>query len=308
MYQTAFGAFHGTSWENLCQLVFKRKYGADGYQHIQVSPGDYGLEGYTSKTGYGFQCYCPEKQYSRKELYEKQRQKITDDINKLINNKDDLLALLGTTKVVNWVFVTPDLASNALLRHARVKEKLVRDACLPHVDPDFRILLHDAEHYLLEIRQVQSAQGQALDLFSSPPRLDELTGPPEEYEANVRRKCIVRLEPKKSSPTYERLVSVLTGNTLRSFMETEKFLHEIERSAPVVHGRLIALVREYENTVLEKAITWTGSAEELTSLVQNGLISRIVNDLKPEFNETNASQVARHIVARWLAVCSLDYE
>ncbi|WP_082547982.1 hypothetical protein [Massilia sp. Root335] len=308
MFATAFGAFNGTSWENLCQLVFKRKYGVDGYQHIPVSPGDYGLEGYTSETGYGFQCYCPEKQYSRSELYEKQRNKITEDINKLRDNKDDLVDILGSVKIKNWVFVTPELASNALLRHARKKEKEVSAAKLPHVADDFRILLHDAEHYLLEIRQIQSTQGEALDFFSVSPKLEDLTDPPEEYEANLRRKSVARLEPKRGAPSYDRLLETLVGNTLKNFVEADNFLHGIEKSAPLLHARLIALINEYENEVREKAILWYGSAEELTSHVSNGLIARIVHDLQPAFNQTSASQVARHIMARWLAICQLDYE
>jgi hypothetical protein len=308
MFATAFGVFDGTSWENLCQLVFKRKYGADGYQHIPVSPGDYGLEGYTSITGYGFQCYCPEKQYNRAELYEKQRDKITADINKLQDNKDDLAAILGAVKIKNWIFVTPQLASNALLRHARKKEREVKAAGLSYVDDEFRIMLHDVEHYLVEIRQIQSAQGQALDFFSTPPKLEELTTPPEEYEENLRRKSVSRLEQKRDSPSYDRLLSALLDSTFKNFLEADNFLHNIEKSAPLLHARLIALINEYENEVREKAIVWCGSADELTSHVSNGLIARIVHDLKPEFNQTSASQVARHIVARWLAICQLDYE
>ena len=308
MFATAFGVFNGTSWENLCQLVFKRKYGVDGYQHIPVSPGDYGLEGYTSITGYGFQCYCPEKQYTRTELYEKQRDKITTDINKFQDNKKDLEDILGPVKIKNWVFDTPELASNALLRHARKKEREVKAAKLPHVDDDFRILLHDVEHYMIEIRQIQSTQGQALDFFSTPPKLDDLTGPPEEYEANLRRKSIARLEPKSGSVAYGRLLDSLVGSTSKSFIEADNFLHNIEKSAPLLHARLIALINEFENDVREKTIVWCGSADELTASVTNGLISRIVHDLQPEFNQTNASQVARHIVARWLAICQLDYE
>ena len=43
MFNTSYGPFDGPSWERLCQLVFKKKFAADGYQHIPASPGDYGL-------------------------------------------------------------------------------------------------------------------------------------------------------------------------------------------------------------------------------------------------------------------------
>lgn len=308
MYVTAHGTFNGTSWEELCQLVFKRKHSAEGYQHIPVSPGDYGLEGFTSLTGYGFQCYCPEKAYSRKELYEKQRDKITEDLKKLKDNETDLLEILGDTRIENWIFVTPDLASHALHRHARKKELEVKSWGLTITHPQFRIRLHDAEHYLVEIKQIQSAKGSALDFNTDVPELEALNGPPEKYEANLLRKCEARLEPKKTLPSHERLVSSLYGSTLRNFMEADSYLRRIEESAPVLHFRLIRLINEFEISVKEKAITWVGSAEELTNQVSTGLAARILKDLHPEFNETSASQVARHVVARWMAICQLDYD
>lgn len=44
MFTTPYGPFDGNSWERLCQLVLKRKFAADGYLNIPVTPGDYGLE------------------------------------------------------------------------------------------------------------------------------------------------------------------------------------------------------------------------------------------------------------------------
>lgn len=68
MIQTDFGTFDGTSWERLCQLAFKLKYGPS-YQRMPASPGDYGIEGWTTD-GLAFQCYCPERHYTQDELYE----------------------------------------------------------------------------------------------------------------------------------------------------------------------------------------------------------------------------------------------
>lgn len=189
MYITSFGAFNGTSWEALCQQVFKKKYGCDGYQQIPASPGDFGLEGFTLKTGYGFQCYCPDKQYPHQELYEKQRDKITRDIGKLKTNQADFAKILGTTKLEYWVFVTPEIDKNALLTHARQKEIDVQKWSLPFLLPDFRILLHDAEYYLVEISELRSAAGEALDFDEAPQQLPGLSESSEVYENNIRRKC-----------------------------------------------------------------------------------------------------------------------
>ncbi len=55
MYKTKFGPHNGDTWEGLCQQIFKKKYGEEGYQEMIASPGDFGIEGYTKITGLAFQ-------------------------------------------------------------------------------------------------------------------------------------------------------------------------------------------------------------------------------------------------------------
>lgn len=307
MLKTSIGAFEGKSWEALCQQVFKKKYAQDGYQHIPASPGDFGLEGFCRTTGHGFQCYCPDKHYARNELYEHQRDKITADLGKLKKYHNQLEAILGSTKIRVWRFVTPEIDHNALLRHASVKEKEVRSWNLPFLTPDFSIELHDADYYIQEINDLRAAAGQGLDFMAGPAVLADLSGPKEVYETNVLRKCNVRLASKVSSPKFQSLVSQLTRQTLDTFLESEGYFRNIERSAPTLYFKLARLINEFELYVQEQAITWTGSAEELTNHVRHDLEKRL-RTIGPEVTDTTAAAVARHMVARWLAICSLDYD
>ena len=70
---------------------------------VAYSNGDLGIEGFT-RTGKVFQCYCPEAPYEADELYEKQRDKINKDLNKLIKYKDELRKYLRRCKNKNLVF------------------------------------------------------------------------------------------------------------------------------------------------------------------------------------------------------------
>ena len=74
MYKTLYGDFNGALWEDFCQLCFKLKYDAEGYQEMPAWQGDYGIEGFT-RTGIVFQCYCPDMEYSPDDLYEKRETK-----------------------------------------------------------------------------------------------------------------------------------------------------------------------------------------------------------------------------------------
>ena len=307
VFHTAYGAFDGNSWERLCQLVFKRKFTEDGYTHIPATPGDYGLEGFTKTTGCGYQCYCPDKVYPPKELYEKQRDKITTDLKKLQTNEADLTKVLGTTKLRRWHLVTPTIAHNNLIKHAQVKEAEVRGWNLSILAPDFQVLVHDADHYATEIQEMKLAVGQALDFGGLPAVLPDLNDSSETYEKNVMRKTRARLAKAPADKLEDRVARLYT-KTLREFLDHGHHLKRINDTAPTVHSRLARLINGYEADIGETCDTWEGSPQELTEKIRDGLTERIVKDLAPAIDETGAAQIARLIVARWIAVCEVDYD
>lgn len=255
MYVSKFGPLSGSTWEGLCQQVFKRKYQAECYQQMPASPGDYGIEGYTSNSGWAFQCYCPEKHYERTELYEKQRDKITADLRKLKDYETELQARLGSTKICRWVFVTPEIDRNALLAHAKAKEADVRGWNLSILTDDFTVLLHDGDHYLVEINEIRAAAGEALIFDDAAPALAALTGEQELYEQNVHRKSGYRLAEKMKSPDFQARVQQLSQRTIEQFLEADGFFRRIASASPVTHVKLIRLINEYEQYVIETSAT-----------------------------------------------------
>lgn len=307
MLQTSLGPFNGNTWEDLCQLVFKKKYDDIGYQQMVASPGDFGIEGFTLKQGMGFQCYCPDSHYDATELYNKQRDKITKDVAKLKTYVAEIKKRIGDVKIKDWHFVTPVLDRNALLAHARSKELEVRGWGVPILAPDFTIHLRDADFYLTEINEIRSLNGEALIFDTSSPTLRLLDGPPEEYEANLRRKTTVRLHSKAAHPKVDKLFESLYGQTYSAFLEHGTLLRRIETTAPAIYFKLLRLVGEFESNVMELGILWDGTADELVTKVRVGLSDRILTQLGPHIDATEADRISRHIVARWLAVCELDF-
>lgn len=307
MLKTKFGAFDGNSWEALCQQVFKKKHANDGYQHIPASPGDFGLEGFCTATGVCFQCYCPNAHYTRKELYGNQRDKITADLGKLKTYQAEIGKIIGGTKLTSWRFVTPEIGHNDLLSHARKKEEEVRAWGLPILALDFSIHLHDGDYYVLEINEILSSIGQGLDFDSGPAALPDLVESSEVYEENVLRKCRARLAAKNGSPKHAALVTQLHQYTLKNFLASDGYMREIEKSAPVLFYKLVRLINAFEHYVQEKALTWSGSPEDLTNTLRQDLEKRLTN-LGPDVTDATAATVARHMIARWLAICALDYD
>ncbi|MFQ6313595.1 hypothetical protein [Lysobacter capsici] len=308
MFNTSIGPFDGKSWEDILQLVFKQKFSAEGYQQVVATPGDFGLEGFTLKTGLAFQCYCPDKNHPAKELHEIQRDKITRDLNKLRDYEGEIKKRIGETQLRVWIFVTPTIAKNELLAHARAKEQEVRAWNLSTLTDDFTVMLCDLQHFLVEINQMRSATGKAMLFDDSSPELSPLDQLPEYYETNIRRKCVLRLAPKVSVDNYQSLLERLNGISVEAFLKADAYFREIEEKAPTVYFSLVRLINEYEHYVGETGIAWTGSAEDLTDHVRVGLASRISSELSPDIDETTASKISRLVVSRWMAICQLDYE
>lgn len=308
MFVTKIGPYDGKSWENLCQQVFKKKYGDDGYHEIPASPGDFGLEGVTLVTGLGFQCYCPDQKYTPTELFEKQRDKITTDLRKLRTYAAEIAERIGSTKIGEWHFVTPEIDRHKLLAHARAKEEEVRGWNVPILSPNFKIYLRDADFYLSEINEIRSINGKALSFDTNRQLLQDLDSPPEEYDANMRRKTSARLSAIAGLPAYQRRYDSLFDQTQTAFLEHGTVLSKINEVAPSVYFKLMRIVSEYEKTVMELSLTWYGSAEDLIVNVRDGLAKRINAQLSPHVDLTESERISRHIVARWLAVCELDFE
>lgn len=140
------------------------------------------------------------------------------------------------------------------------------------------------------------------------PELTKLDGEPEEYEGNVLRKSRKRLSHKKALVNFDERVQRLHQRTLEEFLEADGLFRRIESASPLVFLRLVRLISEFENFVVSTADTWEDTPEALTVKIRDTLEERIVADLAPEFDQTHASSVARHMVARWLAICELDYD
>lgn len=142
MIRTEIGDFDGDSWEELCQICFQLKYENEGYQEITAhSNGDLGIEGYT-RTGKVFQCYCPDAEYNANNLYEKQRDKINKDLNKLIKNKEELKKYLGNSKIKKWYFITPYYLKKDIVKYCVLKAEQMRKLKLDILDPEFDVLIN----------------------------------------------------------------------------------------------------------------------------------------------------------------------
>lgn len=307
MYHTRFGAFDGDSWEQLMQICFRLKYELEHYQPVPASSGDCGIEGFTKK-GKVFQCYCPDNNITSSALYEKQRDKITRDLNKLNLYQKKLCLFLVDVKITEWIFVTPENRTNDLIIHCNNKVEEVISWNLSFIDPSLKVIVHDIDHFVKEIPIAMNGNGQKLMIGpDSPSKVDVIKWKEQENSLvdNAIRKHAKRFPTSNSS--IDKKVNDLTESTIKSYFDRESILSRWQRIHPLDYDRFLVLVSQIEKDVEERCMFPTTDNNELYL----SLRSLVNGKLKENFSyldETTINNLTHGAIADWILRCPLDFE
>ena len=215
MYKTEHGDFNGTTWEEFCQICFKRKYEADGYQEMPAWQGDLGIEGFT-RSGILFQCYCPDEEYAPDDLYEKQRDKITTDLKKLVSNEHELKNYLKTIKVKQWIFVTPGYKKKDIVKHCQDKAVEYRKLNLSILDSSFDVLIYDIDFFATEIPLVLDYRKQKIEINPSTQKSDTEIADWKSKEISLVENAIRKHGQRiaTTAPNRDKKINTLTQNSI----------------------------------------------------------------------------------------------
>lgn len=162
---TAAARLVGTEWEDWANRLLSHHYGPADYQRVPSKDrGDAGLEGYSISERVAFQCYGCEEPIGVSERYEKQRNKMTEDVGKFINNKTTLQGIFKPLQMTRWVLFVPIFDSKEIAAHAAKKTQEVIDAGLPYVASDFRVVVVQESSYSHARDQLLSTTPSGLKL------------------------------------------------------------------------------------------------------------------------------------------------
>jgi hypothetical protein len=167
--------WNGDEWQEHIARLLRARYSEPGmYQEMPSrDKGDLGLEGF-SKDGICYQCYAAVLPYDVKALYEKQRDKVTEDIAKFINNASRFHKVFGGVKIKRWVLVVPHFLSTKLLEHCTKKTNEVVAVKLPYVDGKFDIGIITDAAFEVELAKLTSVHLYKHDLLIKEPAAEEI--------------------------------------------------------------------------------------------------------------------------------------
>jgi len=266
--------------------------------------GDAGIEGY-SRCGHAYQCYGCEEPISTDARYEKQRDKLTKDIGKFIDNKDKLIPLLGTVEVVRWVLFVPYCDSKDIVSHANRKCDEVVKAALPYVGQDFQIHVCDEGHFATERDLLLRTRDDALTISSSGATTEAIKDwtvaeANTQWVQNLNGK-LLRLNTLKTTEHRDEFGRQI----LQWYLEGQEILTKL-RSYPQIYERVVSVKAHHADGLVVSRLTHEGSNAELLKHTMEHLVKEFqagVCSVSGQFAES----LMREAVSDWLLRCPLNF-
>ncbi len=293
----------GEEWQRWANKLLTQHFGHTEYQTVPDNDrGDAGIEGFTISSGCAYQAYGCEEPLTTGDRYEAQRNKMTTDISKCINNQKILARIFGGTKIKRWILFVPKFDSKSIIEHASKKTAEVVAANLPYVDADFRVMVCQEDDFVVARDQLLSANTGTIDITPD-------TATPEQLSewASANDGLVAKLQGKISRlPTIstESKRKAFLDQVLKWHLEGQSVLDELRRY-PTVFEKVIRAKAHHEN-----ALAMLGASE----IVPQKILSTALNDLKlsikAEVNSLHsfsADTLAQEAVADWLLRCPLDF-
>lgn len=301
----------GNSWERLCQKCYKLKYSDANYREIPANPGgDAGIEGFTSN-GIVNQCYYPEGDYNDEKYYELIRDKMTTDINKLLDIKyKKRLITFGVPIIKQWHFLIPEYRDNRILVHAKNKADEVKRKIMSapeqydYISNQFEIVVQEAENLQAEIYKVSVADAwkNKLDITNIVNDTNWKNCPSEKLE-NIKRK-IHAISQIKDDVEIDALIQSYAEAYIRGI----DLMTKLNESYKDMFYELQLMTNRYKKKTAKQTVLNPNTNENYKLFMS--ILKDFETELEqrfPSLNDSSITELVDDLIGTWLADCSLQF-
>lgn len=303
----------GDSWEELCQSCYRIRYQTEHYMEIPATyRGDAGIEGFT-QTGVVNQCYCHEKKFSEDELYDKQRDKMTKDITKLLSpDYKEKLNKLGVPVIKEWHFVIPYYKDSRIIQHAatKTKEVLKKKQDEPeqydYISEDFVIVIKQAEDFRFEITRIirNSITDTKLNLAIKEVKAPDWQKCDSEKVDNIKRKVAAVMGEGYDKDDFNAVVNTY----VESYIKGLEIMRILRISYAEIYEDVYSLEQAYKKQVEMR--TRMNTDKSMNGTIFNDILADFGNQLKEScgyFSVASIIELKTDIISMWLADCSMQF-
>jgi hypothetical protein len=294
---------YGEEWQNWANKVLAIHYGPLEYQQIPDNDrGDSGLEGFTRIDGHAYQAYGCEEPVSTASRYEKQRDKMTQDIGKFISNHRKLSRILGTVKISRWALFVPHCDSKEIVAHAASKTEEVIAATLPYVAASFHVCVCQQSDFTLADSQLINAAQRQLQISVDTPSQEEIAGwaAANQGPSRVLSDKIQRLPTLTTDDARKKF----HAKALDWYLKGQEILEAL-RLYPETYAKVQAAKSHRESFLVTGMISGSAPQDLLIQAVSD-LRATLENEVR-ELHSFSSESLAFEAVADWLLRCPLDF-
>lgn len=290
-------------WQDLITRLLTLKYGVGEFMPIpDTVQGDCGLEGFT-RDGKVFQCYAAEEPLNAHDLTVKQKAKITRDIGKLVQYKDQLIGLLGPTVIKEWILVVPRWEDKALLAHAEEKLRLIRGQGLPFISPTIVPGICTCESFIVERQQLVQAGRESLRIaanLADPTHVEDWVSANDELVARLDKKAMAIRHQDASTARELRDVSV------KLYLEGQNALAKLRSDYPELFETVDRIKKDKEHFLVAESLTTSSLPPDYWRETRDSLETELTKALSG-LDRFTVRQFVHEAVADWLIRCPLNF-
>lgn len=293
----------GDEWQQWANKLLVAHYGHTEYQEVpDRDSGDAGIEGFTRTDGHAYQVFGCEEPISTSERYEKQRDKMTEDIRKFQQNQAILQRLFGTTRITRWILFVPVFDSKQIVTHATKKTAEVLAANLAYVGTPFQVTVCHEEHFAVEREALINSGIRTLQLDVSTPSTEQIEAWSSSHQplANTLEAKLRRL-PRL---TTDAQVAAFKTSVFSWFLKGEDILEAL-RKHPDLYQKAVKAKSHREEFLALAQIT-----DSSPSQVFSHVIAEVQSTFKDQLKDLESIRVESLVyeaLADWLLRCPLDF-
>lgn len=288
-------------WESHANDLLRERYTSAKYIPIpDHDKGDGGIEGF-SLDGHAYQMYCPEGAVQLSTLYEKQRDKMTKDIGKFIENKAKMKGFFGSLKIKRWILVVPEHKTKDMVTHATKKTEEIKSENLEYVDnSDFRVLIWDRNEFRKEEVQLL-ASGIAILKLDEINVLDQdvecYQEKAPEFVSNMTRKLNkINNDPNAVKKGQDKL--------LKKAIISQNMLSELKQDYAEFYEQITSVTMKRADQLDIEALDAEPETQKLGYQIKT-LQAQLQE--KCNLHYENLDTISHGAIADWLMNCTLDF-
>jgi hypothetical protein len=296
--------FDGNSWEANVKRWLRIRYPNDFQEVPATDGGDGGIEGFSISDQNVYQCYAALHSLDTRSLYENQRDKLTKDIGKFIDNQAKLSRTLPPGfKTRRYCFVVPEFRSLELVAHAQTKTGEVRAAALPYVAEDFSVMIQTRADYEVEQRLETARLLKDLRL-----EIDDIDASAIEEWVVENNIGVQNLDRK--IPLFTTLVETQDIESARKYwierkICTDNALEKLRNHSAEAWEKIWSIKIGREK-LLGRVYGQFGSGSGTVASISENVVSDMIEQV-PNLAKIGAEILAEGLVGEWLQNCKLNF-